>query len=531
MRFQDDFKDCISEEVYVYFDDGRRASTEVRVLVRVSSSSISLRCIPLFLLMSVAAARAQSYVPGWTRDAIFYQIFPERFANGDHTNDPPGVETWGGEPKRDNYFGGDLQGIIDHLDYIASLGVNALYLNPIFESTSNHKYHTKDYLKIDPHFGDDTTFKRLVDGCHTRGIRIILDGVFNHTGVDFFAFESIRKLGAESPYLGWYNVYSLPINPPSRPNYECWWGYGTLPKLMTTNPDVQQYLFEVTRHWMSFGIDGWRLDVPNEIPHQFWIDWRALVKSKNPDAYIVGEIWGDATPWLKGDQFDAVMNYRFRDDCIRFFIDGTSTARQFDSSLAAQRSDYPPEVNYALQNLLGSHDTERLMTLCKGDVRKIQLAVLFQMTYLGAPMVYYGDEVGMTGGKDPGSRGTMVWDPAKQDKSLLRFYHAAIALRKAHPALRRGTITTLRADADRGIYIFDRTTPEEKIRVALNPGRRSKRVTWPLATDDGSYKWTTTWPSVDRPGTPSTAKGGLTLRPMDAVVWTGIPLKQNSSTR
>ncbi len=366
-------------------------------------------------------ARAQqgSFVPDWARDAIFYQIFPERFANGDPRNDPPGTEKWGGVPKSRSYFGGDLEGILRHLDYISSLGVNALYLTPIFESPSNHKYHTTDYLRVDPHFGTEKTLKRLIDSCHARGIRIILDGVFNHTGVDFFAFADIKKNGARSPYLGWYNIYSLPVGPPSKPNYECWWGLGELPKLMTTNPDVQQYLFRATRHWMELGIDGWRLDVPNEIPHQFWIEWRKLVKSINPQAYIVGEIWDDATPWLKGDQFDAVMNYRFQKACVQFFAKGTMNVTEFDSTLAAVRAEYPSDVTNALQNLLGSHDTERFLTSCGGNVNRMKLAVLFQAMYVGAPMIYYGDEVGMMGGNDPGSRGTMVWDPSKQRQDLL----------------------------------------------------------------------------------------------------------------
>ncbi|MEO8168557.1 MAG: alpha-amylase family glycosyl hydrolase, partial [bacterium] len=196
----------------------------------------------------------KTFVPAWVRNAIFYQIFPERFANGDLKNDPPNVQPWGGEPTPKNYFGGDLKGIIDHLDYISSLGVNCLYLNPIFWSNSNHKYHAKDYLKIDPHFGDEKVFKQLVDQCHSRGIRIILDGVFNHTGVDFFAFEDIKKNGNKSRYVKWYNIYSFPVAPPNKPNYECWWNYGDLPKLMTHNPEVRDYLYKVTEKWMKLGI-------------------------------------------------------------------------------------------------------------------------------------------------------------------------------------------------------------------------------------------------------------------------------------
>jgi glycosidase len=437
-----------------------------------------------------------AFAPAWVEDAIFYQIFPERFANGDSTNDPPGTETWGGVPKPRNYFGGDLQGIINHLDYISSLGVNTLYLNPIFASNSNHKYFASDYLKIDPHFGDEATFKRLVDGCHAHKIRIILDGVFNHTGVDFFAFQDIVRNGAKSRYLGWYNIYSLPVGPVNKPNYECWWGYGELPKLMTTNPDVKQYLYGVTRHWMELGIDGWRLDVPNEIPHAFWIEWRALVKSINPQAYIVGEIWDDATPWLQGDQFDAVMNYRFRQACVDFFAAETTSVSEFDSALTRQRSDYPDSVNYVLQNLLGSHDTERFLTLSHGDTSRLVLATLFQMTYVGAPMVYYGDEIGMEGGKDPDCRRTMVWDEKKQDRRLLETFRQLIGLRNEYPVFRHGSFEPLLVDDRKSVYVYARRTGNDVGIVILNSSGTSHKVNVLLNRSDAQREWRRVWPGT-----------------------------------
>jgi len=471
----------------------------------------------------IAAARAQqsSFVPDWVKDAVFYEIFPERFANGSTANDPPNTEPWGGEPTPRNYFGGDLEGIIQHMDYITALGVNTLYLTPIFESTSNHKYHTKSYLNIDPHFGDDATFKRLVDSCHTRGIRIILDAVFNHTGVDFFAFEDIKKNGARSAYLGWYNIYSLPIGPPTRPNYECWWGMGDLPKLMTTNPDVQNHLFEATRHWMEFGIDGWRLDVPNEVPHQFWIKWRALVKSINPGAYILGEIWDDARPWLKGDQFDAVMNYRFRKACIDFFVKGTVSVARFDSTLSKQRLEYPGDVNFVLQNLLGSHDTERFLTLCDGNVDLMKLAVLFQMTYLGAPMVYYGDEVGMTGRKDPGSRRTMVWDTSKQNAELLEFFRSIIALRNSSIALRRGSFEAVRVDSARKVYIFVRRHARQTATVVVNAGSKPAQLSIPVQGVDKELSWRQVWPANRKPNYRHVRAINVVVPPTGAAIFFG----------
>lgn len=450
------------------------------------------------------------FVPSWVRETIFYQIFPERFANGDPTNDPPGSQPWGAEPTTHNYFGGDLQGILQHLDYISALGANCLYLNPIFWSSSNHKYHARDYFRIDPHFGDERVFKQLVDECHTRGIRIILDAVFNHTGVDFFAFEDVKKNGLASRYVNWFNIYSFPVSSPRKPNYECWWNLGDLPKLMVHNPEVRQYLFEVTEHWMKFGIDGWRLDVPNEIPHSFWIEWRKLVKRLNPEAYIVGEIWDDGSPWLQGDQFDGVMNYRFRKACVEFFARRTTKASQFDRSLAVTRSLYPEQVNYAVQNLLGSHDTERFLTLCNGNKAAKKLAWLFQMTYIGAPMVYYGDEVGMTGGKDPGCRGTMIWDEDKQDRDLLNTMRYFISIRNDYSVFRSGTFETCLVDDTRNLYGYWRRSPDggPDALVVLNNSLQPQRVDLTVIEGFRSFRCKQVWP-LDAAGEHATELPGL----------------------
>ena len=466
------------------------------------TSTYLIRTVSLFMVVTAVASledqesraeeRQATFEPQWVQDAIFYQIFPERFANGDTSNDPLGVQPWGGVPSPRNFFGGDLQGIIDHLDYISSLGVNTLYLNPIFQSSSNHKYNTDDYLRIDSAFGNEAVFTKLVTECHAKGIRIILDGVFNHTGTGFFAFKDIKEQGAKSKYLGWYNVYSLPLAPPNKPNYEAWWGYGDLPKLMTHNPDVRDYLYKVTGHWLKLGIDGWRLDVPNEIPHTFWIEWRKYVKSVNPDAYIVGEIWDDARPWLQGDQFDAVMNYQFRKACLDFFVTRKTDAASFDSALSRLRDEYPPAVNRAMQNLLGSHDTERLLTLCGNDARIVQLAWLFQMTYVGAPMVYYGDEIGMTGGKDPGCRGTMIWDASKQDGNLLQCMKSLINLRKAYSPFRRGAFETLLIDARANVFGFLRKDEEGSCIVVLNNSHETRSIA--VSTQGGLRRWKQVWP-------------------------------------
>jgi cyclomaltodextrinase / maltogenic alpha-amylase / neopullulanase len=407
-------------------------------------------------------------VPDWAYDAVWYQIFPERFANGDPTNDPPGVEPWGGVPTYDNFFGGDLKGVIDNLWYLEDLGINAIYFNPIFESLPNHKYHTTDYFKIDPHFGDEETFRMLLDEAHRRGIRIIIDGVFNHTGPDFWAFDDIIQHEENSQYLHWYNVYDFPIRVEHPPNYEAWWGLPDLPKLMAMHPDVKQYLFDVTKYWTEFGIDGWRLDVPNEIPHEFWIEWRPVVRNANPEAFIVGELWEDASPWLQGDQFDATMNYRFRNAAIDYFIDGSITTKEFNDRLYAVLHDYDPQVNFVNQNLIGSHDTERYLTRAGNNIDAVKLTAIMKMTHVGAPMIYYGDEIGMEGDDDPDCRRTMIWEKDEWNHDLRDLFIHLIQIRHENPALRRGSFQTKLVDNRRNLFAFERRFEDNVVLVALN---------------------------------------------------------------
>ncbi|MBI5020138.1 MAG: glycoside hydrolase family 13 protein [Ignavibacteriales bacterium] len=449
-------------------------------------------CLFILLLFTSCSAQRETrsdFVPDWAKEAIYYQIFPERFANGDSTNDPPNIEKWDGIPKGNNYFGGDIQGIIDHLDYLKDLGINALYLNPIFESNTNHKYHTIDYFKIDPHFGDEKTFKTLIDESHKRGIRVIIDGVFNHTGTEFFAFKDIIKNEKNSEYLKWYNVHDFPIKlPPEKPNYEAWWGMGELPKLMADNPDVRKYLFEATRYWMKLGLDGWRLDVPNEMSHDFWIEWRKIVKEENPDALIIGEIWDDASPWLKGDQFDAVMNYRFRGACVGFIALENRNAFQFDSILTTVNQEYPREVSYALQNLIGSHDTERFLMLCENDTAKLKLAIVAQLMYLGAPMIYYGDEIGTSGGKDPDCRKTMRWDNSTWNFNLLNWYQTHIKIRTEHKIFSRGTVRFIMADTLKNIAAFVREYENSVAVVILNMSKDKNEINYSILPE-GINEW------------------------------------------
>lgn len=408
--------------------------------------------------------------PAWVKDAIFYQIFPERFANGDPSNDPKGVLPWGGKPERDNFFGGDLQGVIDHLDHLSELGVTGIYFTPLFEATTNHKYDTADYMKIDPHFGDIATVKKLVQACHERGIKVLFDAVFNHSGRTFAPFVDVMEKGEKSRYKDWFHVREYPLQVKDGvPSYDTFAFEPLMPKLNTENPEVKEYLLKVAEFWIKeVGIDGWRLDVANEVDHAFWRDFRKVVKAANPDAYILGEIWHESSAWLQGDQFDAVMNYPFTEAVLDFVVRGTLDAEGFANAIGKQLSRYPLQASEVAFNLLDSHDTPRLLTLCDGNKAKMKLAALFQFTYSGTPCIYYGDEVGLDGGPDPDCRKCMEWDPKRQDHDLFAFYQKLIKVRKQLAPLRTGSLKFLLAEKGGSKLAYERVLNGEKVLVLLN---------------------------------------------------------------
>lgn len=391
--------------------------------------------------------------PDWIRGRTMYQIFPDRFCNGDTGNDPEGCLKWGASPKAGSFFGGDLQGITDRLDYLSELGIGIIYMTPIFRSPSNHKYDTTDYYDIDPAFGSKQDLKTLVCEAHRRDIRVILDGVFNHCGKDFFAFRDVADKGENSKYKDWFNIYGFPVHVGENPNYETFAdGVWTMPKLMTQNPEVREYLLDVGEYWIrEADIDGWRLDVANEIGHGFWREFRKRVKSAKPDAFIMGEVWHDSLEWLRGDQFDSVMNYPWREAVLDFFAKGNIDAEGFDRRLAGLRMSYHAGVWPGLVNLLGSHDTTRIKTLCH-DARKSALAAVSMLTYPGLPMVYYGDETGMEGKGDPDCRRTFPWDEEAWDKSLHELFRKLIKLRREFPEMSDGNIRTQYASGN--VYAY-----------------------------------------------------------------------------
>lgn len=408
--------------------------------------------------------------PDWIRGRTMYQIFPERFCNGDADNDPEGCLKWGASPKAGSFFGGDLKGITDKLDYLSQMGIGIIYMTPIFRSPSNHKYDTTDYYEIDPAFGSREDLKRLVREAHRRDIRVILDGVFNHCGKDFFAFRDVADKGEKSKYRDWFNIYGFPVHVGENPNYETFAnGVWTMPKLMTQNPEVREYLMDVGEYWIrEADIDGWRLDVANEIDHGFWREFRKRIKSVKPDAFIMGEVWHDSLEWLRGDQFDSVMNYPWREAVLDFFARGNTDAEGFDRRLAGLRMSYHSGVWPGLVNLLGSHDTPRIKTLC-GDAKKSALAAVFMLTYSGIPMVYYGDEVGMKGRGDPDCRRTFPWDEGVWDKDLKELYGKLIKLRREFPEMSYGNIRTQYANGN--VYAY---TNSGIFVVINNSGERAR---------------------------------------------------------
>ncbi|MGZ9586570.1 alpha-glycosidase [Paenibacillus marinisediminis] len=421
--------------------------------------------------------------PAWVKDAVFYQIFPERFANGDKSNDPKGVLPWGGEPEPDNYFGGDLQGVIDHLDYLEKLGITAIYFTPIFEATTNHKYDTKNYLKVDPHFGSNEKLKELVEACHRKGIRVLLDAVFNHCGHKFEPYLDVLEKGEQSAYKDWFHVRQFPLEViDDIPTFDTFAFTPMMPKLNTENPEVKQYLLNVARYWIEeVGIDGWRLDVANEVDHQFWREFRQTVKAVNPDAYILGEMFHEGMMWLQGDQFDSVMNYPFTYAMHDFFAEGTIDGLQFAQAIEHQLASYPQQANEVMFNLLDSHDTARLLTLCGNDKYKMKLASLFQLTFLGTPCIYYGDEIGMDGDNDPGCRKCMEWDEAKQDQELLQHYQNMIALRHQYSAMRSGSFRFLYAKENDQVIAYERADEHGHVIVLINNSSSERSIHLPIA--------------------------------------------------
>lgn len=397
--------------------------------------------------------------PAWTRDAVVYNIFPDSFAAGKR------LAPNGAPPCR----GGTVRGVTENLDYIASLGFNCIYLNPIFAARSYHRYDTLDYYRIDPHMGAEDDLRDLVRRAHALGIRVILDGVFNHVSSDHPFFRDVLEKGRASRYYSCF--YALPETPrlPAAgelPGYTCFSYVADMPKTNTANPFLRQYFCDVGAYWVrKFDVDGWRLDVANELDDGFLRAFRASVKAAKSDALIVGEVWENAAHYLGGDMLDSAMNYDFRRYCRRFFAEQTVDAETFDTNLSTLLLRYNENALFAQLNLLDSHDVSRFLSLCGGKTERMELAVLLQMTFPGMPCVFYGDEKGLCGESEPEYRRPMAWDASSP---LEEVYRRMIALRKTHPALRYGSFHTELACG--GVYRYSRVWNGTKITVAMNLG-------------------------------------------------------------
>lgn len=501
--------------------------------------------------------------PGWVRDAVFYQIFPDRFASSRRVHKPGPLEAWDAPPTVNGFKGGDLRGITEHLDHLADLGVTAIYLNPIFSSASNHRYHTYDYLAVDPLLGGDAALRELLDEAHRRGMRVVLDGVFNHASRGFWPFHHVLETGGASPYRDWFNLNpewlaadrQLRAYPHEQVQgvpdpdwgeahqqgdrsihelgYQAWWDLPALPKLNVSNPEVREYLLGVAEHWIRFGADGWRLDVPEEIPDPaFWAEFRRRVRAVNPEAYILGEIWTLAPDWVGADGFDAVMNYplawrilgfaagRHLDlsvvaehGYIRHFLVPLD-ARQFADGLAEVSAAYPSETLMAQLNMLDSHDTPRALTLCGGNDTSLRLAMLLVMAMPGTPCIYYGDEIGMSGRVDPDCRRAFPWDESAWNHELLSFVREAIRVRREHAALRGAELTSVAVDGS-AVAIRRGSGPDAAL-VAVNAGDESAEL--PLPGDLAGGR-----PALlvgSQPGWEPAGDGGVVrLAPRSGVIW------------
>lgn len=452
------------------------------------------------------AHRTSPQCPEWVKSAAFYQIFPDRFKKSDRQLTGLNLEAWDASPTFHGFKGGDLYGATERLDYLQDLGINAVYFTPIFSSTANHRYHTHEYFEVDPLLGGDEAFRQFLEAAHARDMKVVIDGVFNHASRSFFPFNHTLENGPLSPYKDWFYFdqdwlkSGRPLNAyPQGPSdmkdpghedpeglkrfgYRCWWGLPALPKLNTSNPEVREYIYKVAQHWIEMGADGWRLDVPLEIPdREFWQEFRQLVKAKNPDAYIVAEIWHAVPEWLTGDTFDAVMNYALGMDILGYFL-GDSLNREvthnnnynriealstddFVSRIQHLQKIYPQEVQLAQMNIMGSHDTPRLLTLASGQRGKLWQALAFMMSFIGAPTLYYGDEIGMEGAHDPDCRRGFPEDPNQGDMETFNFVKKWLALRKEHKTLREGTCDVGRA----GESVFvDRKLGSDRIVTYFN---------------------------------------------------------------
>jgi glycosidase len=460
----------------------------------------------------------------WIQGAVMYQIFPERFANGNSAINPPVVVPWGSTPESFHFQGGDLIGVRENLDYLEYLGVEVLYLNPIFSSPSNHKYDCVDYYKVDPFFGGNQTLADLVTDLHQRGMKIILDASFNHCHPNFFAFKDIIDNGPDSKYWDWFTIYEYPLKvlvrphlippdhqeqikrferwfeqfekttgisiiavdddgPMMEPTYKAWMNVISMPTINLTNPETRQYFLDVTRFWIEeYKIDGWRMDVVPFVTPDFWVDFRQAAKGANPKAVLLSEVWGNASHWLQGDDFDGTMNYTFRWLALEYFAKAKMDTPALIDGCKTMLMMYAHDMMQVCQNLLSSHDTPRFLHEAGEEIERFRLASFFQLTMPGVPSIYYGDEIGMSGGPDPDCRQAFPWDArASWDLETHDLIHSLVNLRQEHPALRYGDWETVWVDEE--AFAFRRFDDNQQILIIISRKTVIKDTVIPVRTE------------------------------------------------
>ncbi len=432
----------------------------------------------------------------WVKGAVIYQIFPDRFARSESAKIDGIFEKWDLPETPEGFKGGNLRGAEEKLDYLRDLGVTAVYFNPVFASAANHRYHTHDYYSVDPVLGGNAALASFLKAAHKRGIKVILDGVFNHASRGFFQFNHLLENGAASPYRRWFKPHGFPLKAYNlgrgeKPNYDCWWDLPALPKFNTRNPEVRRFIFGVAKYWLEQGIDGWRLDVPHEINDAgFWREFARVCRGVNPSCYIVGEIWGGAGRWLKGDQFDAVMNYPLAAACISYFggekleLSHRYAGRRLEpcgqgkflADIRKLLGQYRRATTLLQMNMMSSHDTDRMLNTYGRDEERARMAVVFSFLFPGAVNVYYGEEIGMEGTLNSGARDAMPWGHGAWNTGLLKLYRQLAALRRDNPVIGNGSFEFIGDQCDGEILAFRRSFRGKSLTAYINNSPAAREV-------------------------------------------------------
>jgi len=498
------------------------ASTDDQLNLYLGTSGIANFISPSEKWIYDSSSFQRHTIPDWVYGGVMYQVFPERFANGDSSINPPNTVDWGSTPTRLDFQGGDLYGVIQNLDHIESLGVNIVYLNPIFLSSSTHKYDSWDHFKVEPTLGGDDALKELIKECHNRDMKIILDCSLNHVHPRHFGFQDIIKNGENSKYRDWFTVFDYPVRfihrphlysntykvgwdgnedeykrylektfqetmvpveirdddgPIVEPTFKAWWGVPDMPKVNFKNKEARQWALDVTKYWIeNFDIDGWRMDVAKELDFSFWKDFRDIAYGTKEDVLLISEIFGDTSQWLQGDRFDGTMNYSFRETMTDYFATKRINDKEFADSLANLYSMYSFEALSSCQNLLSSHDVKRFLNRSGNNEDSILGAIFLQTTFPGIAGIYYGDEVGLGGADDPFNREPFPWnDESSWNKTILEFTKTMMHIKKSNPIFKYGRFELL--DYMEDVVIFRRILQDESLICIVNRDRLTKDIT------------------------------------------------------